>query len=107
MFSRFRHYFLRIPGVFRNAFFLTALGFLIWMLFFDENNILNQWQRKKELRVLEEKRHFYESEIEKVSKQDEEISTNHFTQEKYARENFLMKRDSEDVFVIVTEKYKR
>ncbi|MFN8308620.1 MAG: septum formation initiator family protein [Chitinophagales bacterium] len=82
-------------------FFLSAVLFAVWMLFFDENNLLNQWQRRKELHELRNKETFYKKEIEKVNKQYEEITTNRQTQEKFARENYMMKKDSEDVFVIV------
>ncbi|MFN8276366.1 MAG: septum formation initiator family protein [Chitinophagales bacterium] len=101
MLNRIQQLFWKIPPIFRNIFFLTAVLFAVWMLFFDENNLLNQWQRRKELHELQGKRDFYKKQIQQVNQQYEEITTNRETQEKFAREQYRMKKDSEDVFVIV------
>ncbi len=45
-------------------------------------------------------RTFYMSEIAKNNKEIYELETNPETIEKYAREKYLMKRDSEDVFIV-------
>lgn len=51
-----------------------------------------------------EKKNFYVQQIKETNKQISELSSNPATQEKFAREHYWMKRDNEDVFVIVTEK---
>lgn len=104
MFSRAKDIMLRMPTLFRNIFFLTGVAFAVWMLFFDESNMLVQYNRMQELRALNKKRGFYKTEIAKVEKQYHELTTNSETQEKFARENYMMKRDNEDVFVIVEKK---
>ena len=90
-----------MPPLFRNIFFLTGLAFAVWMLFFDESNMLVQYSHLKELRALNTKRGFYKTEIAKVEKQYHELTTNAETQEKFARENYMMKKDNEEVFIIV------
>lgn len=95
--------FYGLPPVFRNAFFLTGLAFVIWMLFFDENNMLVQLKRRQKLVALQTNRSFYIHEIERVNRQFNELSSNSLTQEKFARENYMMKKDDEDVFVIVSK----
>lgn len=90
-----------LPPVFRNIFFLTGFAFAVWMLFFDENNMLVQYNRRHELIALQKKRGFYKNEITKVDKQYKELTTSSELQEKFARENYMMKKDNEDVFVIV------
>ena len=52
---------------------------------------------------LEEKRNFYETEIQKDSIALHELTTNPKTQEKFAREKYFMKKDNEDVIVIIEE----
>ncbi len=60
-----------------------------------------QYHRRQELAELSKKKNFYKLEIAKVENQYTELTTNAETQEKFARENYMMKKDNEDVFVIV------
>ncbi len=101
--QKIKAFFLNLPPVFRNIFFLTGFAFAIWMLFFDENNLLVQYSRRSELIGLQKKSNFYKQEITKVEKQYQELTTNSESQEKFARENYMMKKDNEDVFVIVNK----
>ena len=101
--QRIRSFFVNLPPFFRNIFFLTGLAFTVWMLFFDENNLMVQYNRRHELIALQKKRGFYKQEISKVEKQYQELTTNSESQEKFARENYMMKKDNEDVFVIVNK----
>ncbi|MFM2306963.1 MAG: hypothetical protein RLZZ367_1632 [Bacteroidota bacterium] len=84
-----------------NPFFITALVFGTWMIFFDESNLISQYRKHKELSDLLEKKKFYTDQIKETNKAYQELTTNPATQEKFAREHYWMKRDNEDVFVIV------
>jgi cell division protein FtsB len=101
MYQKIKTYFLRLPAVFRNIFFLTGLAFAVWMLFFDENNMMVQYNRRHELADLSKKSNFYKQKIVAVDNQYDELTTNTESQEKFARETYMMKKDSEDIFVIV------
>ncbi len=101
--EKIRAFFLNLPPVFRNIFFLTGLVFCGWMLFFDENNMLVQYHRRHQLSELQKKTNYYKQEIAKVDKQYQELTTNAESQEKFARENYMMKKDNEDVFMIVAK----
>jgi cell division protein DivIC len=101
--QKIKIFFVKLPPIFRNIFFLTGSLFAIWMLFFDENNLLVQYNRRQELGALQKKSNYYRHEITKVEKQYQELTTSSESQEKFARENYMMKKDNEDVFVIVTK----
>lgn len=101
MFDKLKAYLLRLPALFRNVFFLAGAAFVVWMLFFDENNMMVQYHRRHQLSDLQRKARYYQQEISKVDEQIDELTTNVATQERFARENYMMKKDSEDVFVIV------
>ena len=77
------------------------------MLFFDQNNIVDRIKMTNEIRQLEEDREFYQEQIQKDSARLSELTTNKENLEKYAREQFLMKKPKEDVFVVVEEKDKK
>lgn len=89
-----------ILPVLRNKYLLSLIAFTVWMLFFDKNDMLTQMHRKRELNALEESKAYYTEEIAKEKKISEELRSNPAAIEKYARENYLMKRDNEDIFII-------
>ncbi|MCF8331476.1 MAG: septum formation initiator family protein [Bacteroidales bacterium] len=92
-----------IPSFLRNKYSITVFIFLIWMLFFDQNNMVSQWRLTNKVSELKEEKKFYKEEIEKDRQATMELKTNKKTLEKYARENYLMKRDNEDIFLIIEE----
>ena len=92
-----------IPRFMRSFFFLFTVGFALWMLFIDANDIRSQFRLGQKLRELETEKEFYEQEIEQVNRDREELLTDDELLEKFARENYLMKKPEEDVYVIVKE----
>lgn len=93
----------RFINILRNKYLITTLALMVWLLFFDKNDILSQVERTKELRALEEERDYYQAEIEKSKQDMKELQTNPKNLEKFAREKYLMKKPNEEVFVIVEE----
>ncbi len=94
------------PYVF-NKYFLTSLVFLVYLFFFDANNLLTQIKLSMELNKLEKTREFYLEEIEKDMRDTESLMTNQRNLEKFAREKYYMKRPNEDIYVIVREKVEK
>ncbi len=101
--QKIKAFFVNLPPVFRNIFFLAGFAFAAWMLFFDENNLMVQYSRRQELISLQKKSNFYKREITKVEKRYQELIASSESQEKFARENYMMKKDNEDIFVIVNK----
>ena len=101
MWATFKNRLLAIPPFFRNMYFVTGLVFAVWMLFLDDNNLLTQYRRYTELNSLLQKKSYYVEQMKATEKEYKELTTNPETQEKFAREHYHMKRDNEDVFVIV------
>lgn len=88
------------PNSFKNKYAITAIIFLIWMFVFDTNTIPSQVRLSMQIEEMGQKKDYYKEEIEVVNQSLEDLLTNEETQEKFARENYLMKRTNEDVFVI-------
>jgi cell division protein FtsB len=89
-----------IPSLLKNKYLLTAVAFVIWMLFFDAKDMITQHERSQELHQLKESRAYYTAEIAKERKSLQELKSNPAAIEKYAREKYLMKRDNEDLFIV-------
>ena len=88
----------------RNKYLLTIVGLAIWVAFFDKNDLRTQYEFRKDVKQLEEERNYYAKEISGITSLIKELNSNPKTLEKFAREKYLMKRDNEDIFVIVEEK---
>jgi cell division protein FtsB len=85
----------------RNKYFLAIMAFAVWMLFFDKNDILAQYEYKAEVNKLQQEKDFYTKETAAVKKDLTALDSNLNTAEKFAREKYFMKKENEDVFVVV------
>ena len=86
--------------VLRNKYISSVIVFLIWISFFDRNDLLTQWDRKNELQKLETSKAFYEKEIATTKKELMELNNNPAILEKFAREKFYLKKPNEEIFII-------
>ena len=93
----------RIPKIFRSFYLLVTVAFLTWMFFFDENDFIRQYQMSKKLSDLEEERDYFRTKIDEVEEDRHELMSNADLLEKFAREKYLMKKPTEDVFLVIPE----
>src|ERR1700743_762354 len=90
-----------IPSWLKNKYVLTAVGFTVWILFFDARDfITSHFREKGELRKLEQSKRYYEQQIALTKQELDQLRSNPTVLEKYAREKYLMKKDNEDIFLI-------
>tara|TARA_B100000963_G_scaffold195963_1_gene170615 strand:- start:3302 stop:3610 length:309 start_codon:yes stop_codon:yes gene_type:complete len=96
-----KEYYDKLPPIFKNKFILVTLILIIWVAFFDSNNWLKQAKLKSEIEDLKKQKKYYQNEIEKDSVALLDLTNNQETQEKFAREKYLMKKENEDIIVII------
>ena len=84
----------RLPKIFRNFYFLTGISFLIWITFLDSNNLISRYSLSAKLNNLEHEKEFYERKIKEVEKDRQELFGTNATLEKFAREKYLMKKET-------------
>ena len=63
----------RLFELLRNKYFIAVLAFGVWMLFFDKNDMLSQFEYKTEVKKLQEEKDFYLKETADVKKDLSEI----------------------------------
>jgi len=85
-------------------YWVIGLSAVTWMTVFDGNNFIELIKLRSEVAELEEKRDYFKSEIIIVRKTEKELFSNNRNLEKFAREKYLMKKDNEDLFIIVDPK---
>lgn len=97
----------RLIELFKNKYFITGLAFVVWMFFFDKNDLYSQYQYRKQVNKLREERDFYQKETTDVNAELNELTTDKSALEKFAREKYLMKKENEDIFVVVRDSVKK
>ncbi len=93
----------KLPKISKNFYFIAGMLFLFWMIFLDSNDLYTQYKLKNQLNTLENEKEFYNQKIEEVKQEREQLLTDIEALEKFAREKYLMKKESEDLYVIVEE----
>jgi hypothetical protein len=84
-----------------NKFFLTTVAFVVWMVFFDSNNLMTRNHLQEKLDGLNLEKQFYLQEIRKDSTLTHQLMTDSTQLEKFARERYLMKKEKEDLFLVI------
>ena len=93
----------KIRDLFKNFYFLFFLSFILWMTIIDSNGFINIYRLYKKLSELNTQKEFYVKEINKVTLDKEKFESDEELLEKYAREEYLMKKESEDIFYVIKE----
>jgi cell division protein FtsB len=93
--------FRKILSVIKNKFFITLVLFGVWMIFFDKNNVINQIELRKNLRQYQKEKQYYMQQIAADSEATYDLMSDSTHLEKFARERYFMKKDSEDVFLMI------
>ena len=95
--------FKKVPPIFRNFYFVALAVFFGWMLLLDSNNLVARYRLGAKLSSLEDEKEYYQEKIKEVRKDRSELFGDKESIEKFAREKYLMKKESEDIYIIVEE----
>jgi len=91
----------RIQPYLKNKYILTVVLVSLWLTFFDRNNFIERVWMVREVHKLKNDCEYYREKIVNDSARLVELRSSPEMLEKYAREQYLMKKDNEDIFVIV------
>lgn len=91
-----------ILKILSNRYLIVLVFFAVWMFFLDNTSYLDHRILNNELQELEDNKEYYKQEI-KQDEEDIKQLKNPDQIEKYAREKYYMKRDSEDIYIIQYE----
>ena len=82
---------------------MAVLVFLVWLLIFDNNSLIDRVKYLNTLHEMKDEKQYYLERIDEDSRRLNELKTDRDNLEKFAREQYFMKKENEDVFVIVEE----
>jgi cell division protein FtsB len=95
---------MRFKKIILNKYIIASFLLVLLLIFNDRNSIINQFKYRDQLKKSTKENTFLKEQIAKASKESNELFSNNKNLEKFAREKYLMKRDDEDVYVIIDEK---
>lgn len=72
----------------------------VWLTFGDENSIVDYMQYSMKVRQLTSEVNYYKRQIADCSRKMEDMKTDRESLEKYAREQYYMKRQNEEIFIV-------
>jgi cell division protein FtsB len=96
--------FEKLPSFLKNKYSVAFLVFLVWMAFFDRNRIINQVRLVNTLNDLKTEGMYYREEIMRDSAELHILEHDKKELERFAREKYLMKKDNEDLYLVIREK---
>ena len=82
------------------AYWLVTIAFLIVTLTVGDSSLYKRYTYDEKIRSLEREIEHYQKEIEVNSKKLNDLHTDKEGLERFAREEYLMKRAKEDIFII-------
>lgn len=71
------------------------------MIFIDSNSVIIHLRLTKKLWDLENQKEYYQEKKQQIKAEREELMSNAELLEKFARERYLMKKPTEDLYVVV------
>jgi cell division protein FtsB len=92
----------KIPPFLRNKYFLTLTIFIIWIVLLDTNNLVGRYRQISELQKLNKDKEYYIRKIDEDRRKLNELKTDDHNLEKFAREQYKMKKKNEDLYIVLT-----
>jgi len=83
-----------------NKYRVVLIIFLVLIFTSGDSNLLKRCQYDEKIRVLEKEIKYHQTEIEINQKKLEDLNTNNERLERFAREEYFMKEQDEDIFII-------
>jgi len=82
-----------------NKYLLTGVAFVLWITFFDDNNLIELAKVKLNTINQEKQKQYYKSEIKLIEQKLQELDSNVDSLEKFAREQYYYKLPDEEIYV--------
>ena len=87
----------------KNKYVITLVAFTVWISFFSQYNLTDRMQLSRNYKDLQREKEYYLDQIQRDSARLHELTTDKDNLEKFAREQYYMKKPNEDIFVVVEE----
>ena len=83
-----------------SKYWLVAIPFFAVTLFVGDSNVFNRSKYDKRILFLEKEIDRYTKELEATRKKNQELQFDKEGLERFAREEYLMKKENEDIYIV-------
>jgi cell division protein DivIC len=90
-----------LPWYVKNVYFTVLIFFLLWMMLFDKYNLYSHFKFSRKLNQLQGQKEYFVKEIKEIEALKIDLFSTNEYKERFARERYKMKKDNEDIFIIV------
>lgn len=94
---------MKIFRLLLNKYLLATAAFAVWMIFFDQNDLQSKRDRSAKLKTTNDAIRYYNEEIGRMEAALQARRTSPAELERIAREDYRMKRDGEDIYLLADE----
>src|SRR5690242_8535860 len=98
---------ITIPKFLKNKYVIASIALFVWLIFFDGNDFFTQYSYRKKLKELEKEKEDYQVEIKKNLKDYQQRVSRKKNLKKFPREKNRIKKENEDIFVILEKPVKK
>jgi cell division protein DivIC len=96
-----KNFWHKVLSLVANKYFISFLIFSVWVIFFDQHNLVDRYKSRQRLDQLKKDTVFYQEKIRSDREKMKLLKTSPQNLERFAREQYLMKAPDEEVFVIL------
>lgn len=102
--KNWKRIYLKIKAYLPNKYLVALLVFAVLMIFFDNNNLIKRMRYTQQERALRQEIEMYQQQRDEALRQLEDLRVGTEELEKIAREQYLMKEDNEDIYILDVER---
>ncbi len=89
-----------LKKIFLNKYLIVFVIFAVFIGFFDNHSLIHRWETHRKIMEMEKELKFYQNEIKATKQKKNELQSSKENLEKFAREHYFMKKESEDIYII-------
>ncbi len=97
----------RVFNFFWNRYFIFGSAFIVWMFFFDQNSYFVHRELDKQINNLERDEAYYQENLQQETEKLNQLTENPAEIERIAREKHFLKKENEDIFIVIEEKIEK
>ena len=94
----------RLLKILTNFYFVSTAVFFLLIFFIDKDSLLVQNTNNKKIKELKRQKEFYINQTKNNKEQINQLKTSDKNLEKFAREQYRMKKPNEDIFIYKSDK---
>lgn len=93
----------RIPRQLKSKYAIAVMAMFMWITFFHNNDLISQIASRMKLQDLKQEQEYYRLQIADTKAAIKDLTTNMESLEKFAREHHHMKKQDEDLYLVIYE----